>query len=74
MTGVQTCALPISEIEKNKEWKRVFDTSNTMEMAVDGKKYELAPRSIAVFENVPVKKTAGTSGKKKIPAKGHKNA
>ena len=52
----------------------MFDTSNTMEMAVDGKKYELAPRSIAVFENVPVKKTAGTSGKKKIPAKGHKNA
>ena len=64
----------LPEIEKNKEWKRVFDTSNTMEMAVDGKKYELAPRSIAVFENVPVKKTAGTSGKKKIPAKGHKNA
>ena len=61
-------------IEKNKEWKQVFDTSNTMEMAVDGKKYELAPRSIAVFENVPVKKTAGTSDKKKIPAKGHKNA
>ena len=49
-------------------------SSNTMEMAVDGKKYELAPRSIAVFENVPVKKTAGTSDKKKIPAKGHKNA
>lgn len=64
----------LPEIEKNKEWKRVFDTSNTMEMAVDGKKYELAPRSIAVFENVPVKKTAGTSDKKKIPAKGHKNA
>ena len=64
----------LPEIEKNKEWKRVFDTSNTMEMAVDGKKYELAPRAIAVFENVPVKKTAGTSGKKKIPAKGHKNA
>ena len=64
----------LPEIEKNKEWKQVFDTSNTMEMAVDGKKYELAPRSIAVFENVPVKKTAGTSDKKKIPAKGHKNA
>ena len=64
----------LPEIEKNKECKRVFDTSNTMEMAVDGKKYELAPRSIAVFENVPVKKTAGTSDKKKIPAKGHKNA
>ncbi len=27
----------LPEIEKNKEWKQVFDTSNTMEMAVDRK-------------------------------------
>ncbi len=61
----------LPEIEKNKEWKRVFDTSHTMEMAVDGKKYE-RHRAQLLFLRMYRLKTAGTSDKKKIPAKGIK--
>ena len=62
----------LPEIEKNKEWKQVFDTSNTMEMAVDGKKYELAPRSIAVLRMYRLKKLPGLPIRRKSRQKGIK--
>lgn len=64
----------LPDIEKNREWKPVLDTFGKPGEVFNGKKYEVAPRSIAIFENVPVKKDAGTSKKAEVPANKLKKA
>lgn len=52
------CEFYLPDAEKNGEWKLLFDTAGDEGDSINKGRYRMAPRSIAVFENVPKRNAA----------------
>lgn len=54
----ESCEFYLPDAEPGGEWELLFDTSEEEGRMVDKGRYQMAPRSIALFESVPSKKPA----------------